>query len=231
MICDALSRLCTNVCLHSHKYVTKNPRLLQTSKRAAIRKKQLEMEDPLLIQIAEEGDLDLEYLEVFIDIENDTENSRSTDSRLIVKDESEILVPRKLRGQIKDIMFSVRKFHLFYFSSSSLSSSSSFSSFSSSFFSSFTSFSSSSYYFSFSSLFCSSSSLSCPPYLPQSVHLLLSLVLLLIIIMEGECKASPCEKGLGASEKSHHCYHCCSSIFLQQYPQMNHPLLFSHFLR
>ena len=70
-ICDALSRLCTKGCLDYHKYVTRTPRLLQTSKRAAIRKKQLEMEDPLVMKIAEEGNLELEHLEMLNKIENE----------------------------------------------------------------------------------------------------------------------------------------------------------------
>ena len=42
------------------------------SKREAIRKKQLEEEDPLVIKIAEESNLDLEYLDMLNAIENDT---------------------------------------------------------------------------------------------------------------------------------------------------------------
>ena len=53
-IWDALSRLCTKVSVDSHKYVTRSPRLLQTSKRVAIRKKQLEMENPLVMKLAED---------------------------------------------------------------------------------------------------------------------------------------------------------------------------------
>ena len=67
-ICDALSRLFTKVCPDSHDYVTMSSRLLQTSKREAIRMKQLEMEDPLVMKIAEEENMDLEYLEVLNNI-------------------------------------------------------------------------------------------------------------------------------------------------------------------
>jgi len=42
------------------------------SKRATIRKKQLEEEDLLVIKLAEESNLDLEYLEMLNNIENDT---------------------------------------------------------------------------------------------------------------------------------------------------------------
>ena len=74
-ICNALSRLCTKVGLDSHKYVTRSAGLLQTSKRVAKRKKQLEMEHPLVMKIAEEGNLDLEYLEMLNNIENETETA------------------------------------------------------------------------------------------------------------------------------------------------------------
>ena len=45
--------------------------MLRTSKRANIRKKQLEMEDPLVMKIAEEGNLELEHLEMLNNIENE----------------------------------------------------------------------------------------------------------------------------------------------------------------
>ena len=41
------------------------------SRKAAIRKKQLEEEEPLVIKIAEESNLDIEYLEMLNNIEND----------------------------------------------------------------------------------------------------------------------------------------------------------------
>ena len=43
-ICEAFSRLCIQICLDFYKYINKSPRLLQMSKRATIRKKQLEEE-------------------------------------------------------------------------------------------------------------------------------------------------------------------------------------------
>ena len=46
--------------------------MLQMSKRATTRKKQLEEEDPLMIKITEESNLDLEYLEMLNNIENVT---------------------------------------------------------------------------------------------------------------------------------------------------------------
>ena len=55
----------------SHKYVSRSSRLLQMSKRATTRKKQLEEEDPLLIKITEESNLDLEYLEMLNAMIND----------------------------------------------------------------------------------------------------------------------------------------------------------------
>ena len=61
-ICDALSRLCTQVCLYSHYYEMSTPRLLPLSKRATVRAKQLEQDDPLVEDIAEIGNRDIEYL-------------------------------------------------------------------------------------------------------------------------------------------------------------------------
>ena len=40
------------------------------SKRATVRAKQLEQEDPLVLNIAEEGNLELEYLAMMTAIEN-----------------------------------------------------------------------------------------------------------------------------------------------------------------
>ena len=69
-ICDAFSRLCKQVCLYTHKYDTPSPRLLPMSKRATVRAKQLEQEDPLMLNTMEEGNLDLEYLSMMNSIEN-----------------------------------------------------------------------------------------------------------------------------------------------------------------
>ena len=71
-IADALSRLCTKVCLYSHYYETPTPRLLPLSKRATVRTKQLETDDPLVENIANEGNLDVEYLAMMNQIENKT---------------------------------------------------------------------------------------------------------------------------------------------------------------
>ena len=43
------------------------------SKRASVRQKQLEEEDPLVIEIAEEGSIDIEYLEMLNTLENNVE--------------------------------------------------------------------------------------------------------------------------------------------------------------
>ena len=69
-IADALSRLCTQVCLYSHKYKNIKPRLLNLSKRATVRQKQMEHDDPLIMNIANEGNIDLEYLSMLNQIEN-----------------------------------------------------------------------------------------------------------------------------------------------------------------
>ena len=95
--------------------------MLQTSKRAAIRNKQLETEEPLVKKVI----WILEYLEMLNNIENDTEIQNlpldsekrqllvlrnrmpvvtlDAGTRLIVKDESEILIPRILRRQMLEI--------------------------------------------------------------------------------------------------------------------------------
>ena len=60
-VADALSWLCTQICIYSQKYDYIKPRLLNLNKRATIRRKQLEYDDPLVLNIANEGNIDLEY--------------------------------------------------------------------------------------------------------------------------------------------------------------------------
>ena len=43
------------------------------SKKATIRNQQLETEDPLVMKIVEEANMDIEYIEMLNNIENDTE--------------------------------------------------------------------------------------------------------------------------------------------------------------
>ena len=54
-ICDTLSRLCTQICLYTRDDESRSPRLLPMSKRASVRKKQLEEENTLVIKITDEG--------------------------------------------------------------------------------------------------------------------------------------------------------------------------------
>ena len=90
------------------------------SKRATVRAKQLEQEDPLVLNIAEEGNLDVEYLSMMNSLENKVETKYLPDdselrqlsgcrdeislvelsngTRLIVKNESEILIPKSRRN-------------------------------------------------------------------------------------------------------------------------------------
>ena len=92
------------------------------SKKAAIRNKQLETDDPLVMKITEEANMDPEYVEMMNDIENDTEFENippeselkqlkksignmsivtlEAGTRLIVKGESEIPIPKKLNTQM-----------------------------------------------------------------------------------------------------------------------------------
>ena len=53
-IADALSRLCRNV-VSTHHYSQIMPRILPTSKKASIRAKQLEVLDPLVVELAKIG--------------------------------------------------------------------------------------------------------------------------------------------------------------------------------
>ena len=72
-ICEVLSRLCTKICFDSHKYIIRSPRAPQMSEKATIRNKQLERDDPLVMNIAEEANMDPDYIEMMNHIENDTE--------------------------------------------------------------------------------------------------------------------------------------------------------------
>ena len=62
-IADALSRLCKEVSTYSFKYDRKLPRLMSISTRKALRAKQIETEDPLVVRLAETGAEDPEYLD------------------------------------------------------------------------------------------------------------------------------------------------------------------------
>ena len=72
-ICDALSRLCTRICFDGHKYKTPGPRLMKMSKVAAVRKRQMEKNDPLVQKITEEASMDSDHVEMMNYIECDTE--------------------------------------------------------------------------------------------------------------------------------------------------------------
>ena len=68
---DTLSRLCTRICFDSYKYITPGPRLMRMSKVATVRKKQMEKSDPLVQKIAEDANMDPEYIEMMNYIETD----------------------------------------------------------------------------------------------------------------------------------------------------------------
>ena len=100
--------------------------LLKMSKAAVVRRRQMEKNDPLVQKIAEEASIDPEHVEMMNYIESDTEfkdidkncelklMKESMDqmsvinldsrTRLIAKDETEILIPRCLRKQMEDIL-------------------------------------------------------------------------------------------------------------------------------
>ena len=56
--------------MYSHHYDNRKPRLLNVSKRATVRQKQLESDDPLVENIANEGNIDIDYLRMMDQIEN-----------------------------------------------------------------------------------------------------------------------------------------------------------------
>ena len=72
-ICDAFSRLCTQVCFDGNNYDTPKPRILKMSKVAKVRRQQMEKMDPLVQRIAEEANLDSEYVEMLNYIEADVD--------------------------------------------------------------------------------------------------------------------------------------------------------------
>ena len=96
------------------------------SKMATVRAKQLEQDDPLVVNIAEEGNVDVEYLAMMNNIENKVESKDlSMDSelrqlsgcrdqislvqldngtRLIVKNEGEILIPKSMRTEMMRVL-------------------------------------------------------------------------------------------------------------------------------
>ena len=63
-VADALSRLCKEVSTYSFKYDRKLPRLMSISTRKALRAKQVETEDPLVVKLAETGAEDPEYIDM-----------------------------------------------------------------------------------------------------------------------------------------------------------------------
>ena len=71
-IADALTRLCGLVA-KTHHTPMDNIRLLGMSKKADIYRKQLEIEDPLVLQLGIQAGLDMEYVEMVNAIENRTE--------------------------------------------------------------------------------------------------------------------------------------------------------------
>ena len=121
-VCDYLSRMCKSVAGYSHLYPTRAPRLISLSKKLAKRCKQVEIHDPLVIELAEIAAGDIEYLAMVKDIEGNIPSKElSEDSelrqlaasreeikviqlgrglRLIVRDESEILVPKSARNRM-----------------------------------------------------------------------------------------------------------------------------------
>ena len=63
-VADALSRLCKEISTYSFKYDRQLPRLMTISTRKALRAKQVDIEDPLVAQLAEVGAEDPEYIDM-----------------------------------------------------------------------------------------------------------------------------------------------------------------------
>ena len=68
-ISDALSRLCRNV-VSTHHYAQNVPRILSMSKKASVRAKQLEVLDPLVVELSQIGAGDPDYMGMVNDVEN-----------------------------------------------------------------------------------------------------------------------------------------------------------------
>ena len=61
-VADALSRLCKSIRTYTYKYEKNIPRSMTLSTRNALRSKQLEKEDPLVLQLSYLGSEDEEYV-------------------------------------------------------------------------------------------------------------------------------------------------------------------------
>jgi hypothetical protein len=124
-IADALSRLCRKV-KSTHHYSQNMPRILSISKKASIRAKQLEVLDPMVVELAEMGARDPAYVDMLNAVENgvkpkelahDSELKRIEGSlaelglvtlpdgnRLIVKNGCEVLIPSSERKRMLEII-------------------------------------------------------------------------------------------------------------------------------
>ena len=124
-IADALSRLCRNV-VSTHHYSQTMPRILPTSKKASIRAKQLEIMDPLVVELAQIGAGEPEYVAMCSDVEHrvhpkdlhpDSElkiiegclahigvTTLPDGKRLLVKNECEVLVPKSERNRLLNMI-------------------------------------------------------------------------------------------------------------------------------
>ena len=68
-VADALSRLCRRVVQTVH-YPVQMPCILSLSKRAAVHAKQLEVMDPLVMELADIGATDESYVQIMNDVGN-----------------------------------------------------------------------------------------------------------------------------------------------------------------
>ena len=115
--------MCKSVAGYSHLYPTRSPRLKSLSKKLAKRCKQVEIQDPLVIELGEIASGDIEYLAMIKDIEDNIPSKDLSEEselrqlaasredikviqlgrglRLIVRGESEILIPKSARTKLK----------------------------------------------------------------------------------------------------------------------------------
>ena len=91
-VADALSRLCKSMCSYSYSYEKNIPRLMTLSTRRALRAKQVEKEDPLVLQIGEHGSEDAEYVDMMNCLETEDYNFAPDELKNISKYKTDLSV-------------------------------------------------------------------------------------------------------------------------------------------
>ena len=91
-VADALSRLCKSICSYSYSFEKNILRLMTLSTRRALRAKQVEKEDPLVLQIGEHGSEDEEYVDMMNCLENEDYNFAPDELKNISKYKTDLSV-------------------------------------------------------------------------------------------------------------------------------------------